>query len=478
MEKHMKKHITKRKRTKNKKAVNKKIKKNDDIRVGITKSFLDVCEEQFNEDKSNLIAKNAVVSIGSYYASINSDRVNNISHIFLNSIKSSSVKATDQGYSGRCWLFAGLNVFRHHLIKALKLKNFEFSETYLFFWDKLERSNVFLQSCIDNKYELDSREFEHDVDAVSSDGGYWNFFANLVNKYGVVPLSAMPETYQSDNSHNMNKIIANCLQTTACKLYKTNDYDEMYNIKKKTVQQIYDTLVKFLGKPPVNFKWDYICEDDISRSIQKLNPHIFTNMVLPNIRMNTFITLTNIPCKKYFEKYAIINSTNMQDGELCSFVNLPINELKKYAKKSILSGMPVWFGGDVSKGFNPIYQTLDEKTMDNHLLFGDNYKINKSEKMLFKNLYANHAMVLLGVNLDEKDKPVSWQVENSWGYWDHHTPGLDGFLHMSDEWFSKNLIDIVIHEQYLSRHITKLINKEPIMLKQWDVASKALSNFS
>ena len=179
--------------------------------------FLAECEEEFNEDPSNVIARNAVVAIGSMISTTNSTRLNEIDHVFMNTIKKKHLKATNQGRSGRCWMFSGLNMFRHNVIKALDLENFEFSETYLFFWDKLERANRYLRWFIDHRHEVTTEDesFKFMVDEYTGDGGWWNMFSNLVQKYGVIPKSAMKETWQSDDSDDMNKILNDRIQAAA-----------------------------------------------------------------------------------------------------------------------------------------------------------------------------------------------------------------------------------------------------------------------
>ena len=449
----------------------------------INTDFINECHNEFYEDPANIIARNSVVAIGSMISTTDSTKLNNIDHVFLNSIKRKNVKSTNQGQSGRCWMYSGLNLFRHSVISALDLENFEFSETYLFFWDKLERSNSYLRWFLDhpNVSPMD-RSFTCMVDDYTSDGGYWNTFANLVTKYGLVPKSAMKETFQSDCSDDMNKIINDRLQACANYLitHKNEDPEELIDIKDETVKQIYNILVKFLGEPPKRFNWSYTNEENISNIIGNLSPLEFTNLVMPDVDLNDFVTLFNVPGNtihnkiKYNKLYEIKYTNNIYEGNQCQLLNLPINELSKYAMKSILSGMPVWFGADVSKDFNPYHATLDDELSNEDIVFGDSHKFDKGQRIIFRNLQANHAMTLTGVNIGSDGVPVSWQVENSWGYWDNETPGEDGFLYMSHSWFKKNVIEIVVHKNYLSRSVKKLLKQTPIFLEPWDCVAPAL----
>ena len=445
----------------------------------INTKFLQKCEEEFNSNPSNVISRNAIVAIGSMISTTNSNRINDINHVFMNSIKKKNLRSTNQGQSGRCWMFSGLNMFRHSVIQALNLENFEFSETYLFFWDKLERSNSYLRWFIDHpKIESTDIAFTYMVDSYMTDGGWWNTFSNLVIKYGLIPKSAMKETWQSNQSEDMNKVMNEHLQSCANFITKNRDLPEkeLLKIKEKTIGQIYSILVKFLGEPPKNFSWPYTNEENESTIINNIDPKMFVDMLLPGIDMNDFIVLSHIPTKelKYKKLYELKYTNNIYEGKNGQLINLPMNELVKYAQKSILAGMPVWFAADVSQDFNPYHSSLDDKLSDSNLVFGDTYKFNKGEQITFRHLQANHAMSLIGININSKGQPESWQVENSWGFWDNETPGEDGFLYMSHSWFKKNVLEVVIHKNFLSRTILNLLSQKPEILNPWDSIAPAL----
>lgn len=456
---------------------------------GISMKFIDECRKKFKSNPSNIIARNAISSVGSVLSTTNIDRVNNINHIFLNSVKKKHIRATNQGLSGRCWMFAALNIFRHILINALDLEDFEFSETYLFFWDKLERSNSYLKWFIENRKNILSKScsssdksdknkcekaFDYMISDFMSDGGWWNTFSNLVSKYGVIPLSAMKETFQSDDSDDMNLIIQNHLTSTINYLIsngkKLSD-EQVEEIRKNTMENIYNTLVKFLGEPPTQFSWSFTTETE-TNSIQKITPKEFLSMVSPDMDMNNdFVILSNIPMKgmKLYQKYSVNMTNNVEDGKCFSFFNLPINELSKYAMKSITNGFAVWFGGDVTKYFNPYHASLDDKLNDTEIVFGKTFPFSKGDRMFLKDIQSCHAMALTGFNIDEKGNPINWQVENSWGYYDKDVAGLDGFLSMSHSWFENYVIKIVIHKKFLSRSLLKKLEKnQELTLDPWD----------
>lgn len=457
---------------------NKKSVKFDENLDDINLKFLSECERDFYEDPCNEIMRNAVVAIGSMVVTTDSKRLNNIDHVFMNSIKKKHLKSTNQGRSGRCWMFSGLNMFRHSVIKALELDNFEFSETYLFFWDKLERANRYLRWFMNHPTVDSSKEsFKFMVEDYTGDGGWWNMFANLVQKYGLVPKCAMKDTWQSDDSDDMNQILNDTIQACANFLLKNPhlNNEEREEIREKTMKQVYNTLVKFLGEPPKNFRWAYTNDEDFSNIISDLDSHLFMDITIPGVQISDFVVLTNLPGKlKERKMYEVKYTNNVYEGNNFTFLNLGINELVKYASKSILSGFPVWFAADVSKDFNFYHSTLDDKLVTDKDIFGHNHKFSKADRITFHNLSANHAMTFVGLNFGKDKKPESWQVENSWGYWDNETPGEDGFLYMSQSWFEKNVMQIVVHKNYLTRTVRKLLEQIPEELDPWDCVAPAL----
>jgi bleomycin hydrolase len=454
--------------------------------TSISREFIKQCKKDFNSNPSNLLARNAVTSVGAFNASINVDEENKITHIFLNTLKPWHLKATNQGHSGRCWMFAGLNIFRYIVIRALDIQNFEFSESYLFFWDKLERSNTLLQWFIDHpESNQHDRMAEYMSPHFLSDGGWWNYYSNLVDKYGLIPKTAMNETFQSWMSDDMNEVLCNRIMACANKIHqmqkrKSTTREQLMTLKTETIQQVYDSLVKFMGSPPEKFDWFFHTTDEKSHLMENLTPKSFTALFASGLKIHDFVILCNIPYedRPFYQMYEIKGCLNVQGGRTLKFLNLPIEELKKYASKSIMKGIPVWFVGDVGRGFHPYKAALDEDLFNTDLLFGKPHETTKEEKLLYKLAEGSHAMTLTGVNFDKNGKPERWQVENSWGYWDYETPGADGFLSMSNSWFEDNLFQITVHKNFLSRHIRSKLDQEPIQLEIWDSMAPALKVLS
>lgn len=440
----------------------------------ITPNFIKHCKKTFYNDNTNIITRNAITALGSQLSTMNSDRINSINHLFMNTVKKKDLRATDQGRSGRCWMFSGLNIFRHVLIRALDLDNFEFSQTYLFFWDKWERSNYYLQWFIDNRdVDKNGRYFEYMITHYMSDGGWWNTFSNLVEKYGIVPKHTMNETFQSEDSDDMNQIIKEQLNSCVSEITDSNKNwteDELVDMKKKTLQNIYNTLVKFLGQPPEKFNWHFAVDEaeDVARTVTNLNPYNFKQMVMPGVSAHDFVVLTHIPSKPMNRLYEVRHTSNMTEGKNCVMLNVNIEELAKYTMKSILGGFAVWFGADISQKFNFYHSALDTELDDSGRVFGNNKKFKKSEQIIFRNTQANHAMVFTGFNVNDKKCPIEWQVENSWSYFDNEVPGLDGWLTMSHSWFKKYVIEVAIHTQFLSRSMRNLLAQEPEVIDPFD----------
>ena len=444
----------------------------------LTKEFRDSCQKEFESKAENIIARNAISMVGTMFATTNVDRANNINYVFMNSVKKRNLKATNQGHSGRCWMFAALNTFRHLVINAMNMENFEFSQTYLFFWDKFERSHTFLMWFVDNITKPDTdREYSFMIEEYRGDGGYWNMFSGLIEKYGIIPKDAMKETANSGNSEEMNEMINHHLDDCVAFFRKNKHRSRKFLLEKenKVMKHIYSILVKFLGQPPKEVSWAMSTEDDEPQIFSGLSPLQFKQLTMPSMNINNdFIVLVNMPHLDYYQNYKLNGAKNIYNGPDCMFFNVPMNELTRYTTKSVLSGIAVWFAGDVSKHFNWWHSTLDDELDQSEKVFGTTKNFSKGERMLLRNVQANHAMAFTGVNLDEKKKPMEWQVENSWGYWDNETPGMDGFLTMSQSWFEKYVIMTVIHRKLLTKTMERKSLREPKTLNCWDFITPAL----
>ena len=398
------------------------------------------------------------------------DEYRKIDHTFSEQI-TGEMKITNQRSSGRCWGYAGLNLFRIYLGRKHNLRNFEFSQTYFMFWDKLEKSNYFLNSVIETASEnWDSRLMMHLLHSPIQDGGQWDMWVNLINKYGVVPKSEMPETYQSGKSMRMNRMITRKLREYAKELRdsinKKKSEEEVYALKKTMLSTIYKMLVIHLGEPPESFNWQV--------RDKKKGFHRFKNLTALSffkehvgIELNDLVCLINCPMsdKEYDRVYTVEFLGNVIEGNPIRYLNVEIDVLKNASVESIKNNDPVWFGCDVGKYLHRTHGVMDTKLFDFNLFYGTEFSLDKASRLEYGESKMTHAMLFTGVDLDSNGKPIKWRVENSWG----ERNGEKGYYIMSDEWFDQYLYEIVVNKKYLESDIVDLYEKQDAeLLPPWD----------
>jgi bleomycin hydrolase len=465
---------TKRKRTGTANQ-NKSRKGDTTLKPTITDDFISGCETHFNENPANVVIKDCVATVGSTLASTNQDELNKISFLFMNSVKKKNLKATDQGHSGTCWLFSALNTLRHLIIRAMDLEKFEFSETYLQFWDRFERCNLYIQWFIDNSDKNPgNRYFDYMNTEFMSDGGYWNFFANLIEKYGIIPKESFKDSFQSTATEDMNQTL-NLYTNSAVNYIRKNKLTglEAQRYKETVLKRIYTILVKYMGNPPKKFNWTFTKDEEVE-TVVDLDPMKFKKMVMVDLDMHDFVVVADMPSLPRNKLYVSECSTNIQGGESMTFLNLESEDLSSYTNKAILSGCAVWAGIDVTKNFNYYHSTLDDRVNNTDGLFGEYEPMTKAEALVLRNTAACHAVGLVGVSVDRSGKvPTAYQVENSWGFFDNQVEGMDGFLYLSQSWFEKYVMEIVVFKKLLSKKHQKMLNQTPVSLAPWSVGSAA-----
>ena len=434
----------------------------------ITKELLEQFEKKCSADAACQVAKNAVVENGLKASAKNGEAQRTSRHSFSVNLKQGAI--TNQKQSGRCWMFAALNTFRFEVIKKLNLENFEISQSYMFFYDKLEKANFFLESILDTLDEpTGSRLIAWLLSAPMNDGGQWDMLCSLVDKYGVVPKYAMPESKASSASGEMDWVLTVKLREDACRLRKAYadgaKREELASRKEEMLGEIYRILCICLGEPPKTF--DFEVEDKDGKFIREcgLTPKAFFEKYV-GLNLNDYISLINAPTadKPYHRSYSVKFLGNVKEGRQVRYLNLEIEELKKAAIAQMKDGSPVWFGCDVGK-----CSTRDGGVMDTNVykleeLLGMKFGMDKAERLDYGESLMTHAMVFQGVNLDESGKPNRWRVENSWG----EEPGEKGYYVMSDDWFDEYMYQIVVNKKYLSEELVKEYESEPILLEPWD----------
>lgn len=386
--------------------------------------------------------------------------------LFSNKIKTAGI--TDQKSTGRCWLFTGLNTLKPFIMESLNVKTFEFSQNYNFFWDQLEKSNLFLEAIIatSNKPE-DDRKVEWLLKHPIQDGGQWTTFADNVKKYGVVPKDAMPETYQSENTYQMRKLISQRLLIAALKLREMHNNDksetEINNYKIAALGDIYRVLVLSLGEPPEEFSWEYEDKDGNIKHITNTTPEKFYKEYI-GVNLDDYVMFMNDPTRAYGKLYEIEYDRSMKEGVNWKYINLENSKIKEYAKASIVGNQAMYFSCDVGKQLNKETGTLDIANYNYNDLMGVNFSMSKSERINTYSSASTHGMALVGVNITPEGNVDKWLLENSWGA----KSGHKGYLIMTDEWFDEYMFRVIINKKFIDEETLEILEQQPIKLPPWD----------
>ncbi|MDA3871749.1 MAG: C1 family peptidase [Candidatus Marinimicrobia bacterium] len=380
---------------------------------------------------------------------------------------------SNQKSTGRCWLFAGLNIFRPRMIEKYDLENFEFSQSYLSFYDKLEKSNLFINQIIKWKdKDPESREVDWLLNHAVGDGGQWNMVIDLIEKYGLVPQYAMPETYTSSHTGDLSYLMRKKLYQTASRIFNAyntgdataEDYEE---IRLNALEDIYKLLAMTFGKPPKSFIWKYKNTDGDVKIDKEFTPQEFAEQIV-KVDLEKYVYILSNPLVEYYRTYRIQYDRNMFDKSNMFVLNLPISDLKNLATDQIMDDTPVWFGCDVGKEFDSDGFMI-RGIKDYESLFGINFDLTRKEQVLYNESIPTHAMVFIGVDI-KNDKPQKWLVENSWG----KDRGRDGYWTLGNDWFDKYMYGVIIEKKHLSAKMLKALETEPIILPPWDAMWKGM----
>ena len=415
------------------------------------------------------LARNAAVRGDVMDLAMDWEAFRRIDHTFSD-IVTGQMKVTNQKSSGRCWGFAGLNLFRIYLGRKYNLKKFEFSQNYFIFCDKLEKSNYFLENIIKTADEpLDGRLVMHLLTDPIQDGGQWHMFVNLIEKYGVLPQTEMPESFQSSQSMRMNRMITRKLRGFAKDLRvaygKGADTEKLRVMKEDMLRTIYQMLTICLGSPPEKFEWQIRDKDKKFHRFEKLNPKQFYKEHV-GLDLNDYVCLINCPMsdKAYNEIYTVDYLGNVVEGSIIRYLNLPSKRLKEVAAASIKDDHPVWFGCDVGKYFHRNLGVMDMDIFDFELFYSTDFPMTKTDRLEFGDSQMTHAMLFTGVDLDGRGHPRKWQVENSWG----EKRSDKGYDIMTDSWFDEYNYEVVVYKDYITKDEFSLYQKDPVVLPPWD----------
>ena len=410
------------------------------------------------------MARNAMALNNISELATDADNLAMIDTHFSHRVKTKGI--TDQHQSGRCWLFTGLNVLRAKMIDDLDLSGMEFSQNYLFFYDQLEKSNLFLQAVIDTKHlPMEDRKVEWLFKNPLNDGGQFTGVSNLVMKYGVVPAEIMPENYQSNNTAQVGNLIKLKLREFGLALREQRDRRAPVALKVEMLKEIYSMLVRAYGEPPVEFEWTRRDKDGNAVETKSYTPQSFYAEYFGDIDLeNDFVMVMNDPSREYYNVYEIEYDRHVYDGDNWLYLNLPIDEVKALAIASIKDNTAMYFSCDVGKYLLSKKGTLDVNNFDYESLMGVEFPMNKEQRVRTFASGSSHAMTLIAVDLDEEGKPKKWMVENSWG----PSAGWQGNLIMTDEWFEEYMFRVVVDKKYIPAETLKLLEKKPIELPSWD----------
>ena len=415
------------------------------------------------------LARNAAVRGDVMDLAMDWEAFRRIDHTFSD-IVTGQMKVTNQKSSGRCWGFAGLNLFRIYLGRKYNLKKFEFSQNYFIFCDKLEKSNYFLENIIKTADKpLDGRLVMHLLTDPIQDGGQWHMFVNLIEKYGVLPQTEMPESFQSSQSMRMNRMITRKLRGFANDLRvayeKGADTKKLRVMKEDMLRTIYQMLTICLGSPPEKFEWQIRDKDKKFHRFEKLNPKQFYKEHV-GLDLNDYVCLINCPMsdKSYNEIYTVDYLGNVVEGSIIRYLNLPSKRLKEVAAASIKDDHPVWFGCDVGKYFHRNLGVMDMDIFDFELFYSTDFPMTKTDRLEFGDSQMTHAMLFTGVDLDGRGHPRKWQVENSWG----EKRSDKGYDIMTDSWFDEYNYEVVVYKDYITKDEFSLYQKDPVVLPPWD----------
>ena len=382
-------------------------------------------------------------------------------------VDNKTMTATNQLASGRCWLFSSMNVLREKVAKKYNIPEFELSQNYVAFYDKLEKSNWFMECTLKEiDSPLNSPEMRFLMQYPVGDGGQWNMVQSLVKKYGVVPKSAMPETYQSSHTRNMNGILNKRLRKFVIDSRKAHaEGRDIAPIKEKALNDVYGFLASCFGLPPKEFTFEYYDKDGKAHSAYHLTPKKFFDEYV-DMNMDDYINCINGPTadKPFHKTFTVKYLGNVVDGNPVNLLDLPIDELKSAIVEQLKSGEVVWFGCDCGPDGDRETGLWDDKQYDYEGTFDMDLSMSKAEMLDYSESAMNHAMVITAVNLDENGKPDRWKIENSWG----DKIANKGYFIASDSWFEKYVYVAAINRKFLGKEALAGLEGEPTVLEPWD----------
>ncbi|MFC4772051.1 C1 family peptidase [Enterococcus hermanniensis] len=428
-----------------------------------TKAF----REAFEKNSKQVAVQRGVVKNGIRTSAENVQAQIENAPVF--SIDLATGKVANQKQSGRCWMFAALNTFRHKLLTSFQLKDFELSQNYTFFWDKYEKANYFYENILNTAEQpTTSREVTFLLQTPQQDGGQWDMIVSLFQKYGVVPKSVMPESSNSSNSRDLNNYLNKLLRKHATLLRQMvaekASNEEIQANREAMLQEVYNLLAISLGTPPEVFDFEYRDDEKNYHLDQGLTPQSFYDQYI-GVNLDDYVSIINAPTedKPFMKSYTVDMLGNVVDGKQVKYLNLEMEDFKALAVKQLEEGESVWFGCDVGQSSTRDSGIMALNAYDIEDLFDVDLTMTKAERLDYGESLMTHAMVLTGVDMID-DQAKKWKVENSWG----EKVGEKGFFVMSDEWMDEYTYQIVVRKEFLSPDQLAAFEATPTVLAPWD----------
>jgi len=433
--------------------------------IALTQSALAAMRAKQATDPVGPVLTRTITKNGLKAASYDQTAASRLDRTF--SVEVPTGKVSNQKHSGRCWEFSLLNTLRHKFAAKNHVKDFELSESYLFFWDKIERANSFYRNVEQTaRQPINDRLVQFLFDNPGEDGGQWAMAAGLVQKYGVVPASAMPETYNSNNTSDFQAVLSRKLRKDGLKLRQLvmngASEAELQSLEKSMLQEVYRLAVYAFGEPPTKFDLEYRDDDKTYHRVADLTPQAFFKDYFAT-DLDDYVVVTNSPDKPLNQLYSLPDEDNIIGGKKITFLNVDMGVLTDVAVQQLQAGETIWFGNDVLRQLDRKAGYLDAHLYETAKLIGVNDHLTKAQRLQTGEGEVSHAMTLTGVDLVD-DTPTKWKVENSWGT----ANGDQGYFVMSQDWFNDYVYEVVVHKRFLAPEYQALLTEPAKRLPAWD----------
>lgn len=431
----------------------------------LTSKMVEKLKKEFHSRKDAEIIARAIQKNGIKAASEDPTASERLHRAFSYEIKTG--KPTNQRHSGRCWSFAALNTLRHKFATKYKFKDFELSQNYLFFWDRIERANMFFQKIIATADKpLHDRTVDFYLSFALNDGGQWANAASIIEKYGVVPEYVMPDTHNTKDTSDVAEVFDSLMRKDAIELramVQTNaSAAELQEAQERMMGDVYKIAAYSFGEPPANFDLEYRDDDKKFHQVLGLTPLKFYHEYF-DTNLSDYVVVTNAPDHEMDRSYLMPAQDSVVDGLPIKFVNVPFAELQEGAIKQLQAGETVWVGNDVLQQMDRKRGLMDAKLYHREELLDVDFVMDKKHRLETKQAVVSHAMTLTGFDM-VNDQPTRWKIENSWG----KDNGDNGYFVMTQDWFEEYTYEAVINKKYLSDRVKKVAESEPVTLPAWD----------